>query len=63
MIELGKFISYEFADNFEKKYLILKTKLCKSKYIFIKKKYDLVVINILRAAIPLIEGIMEVFTD
>lgn len=63
MIEIGRFISYEFADTLEKEYLTVKTPLGISQGVVIKDKRDVVVINVLRAAIPLVEGIMGVFTE
>ena len=62
MIEIGRFMSYEFADTLEKEFLTVKTPLGTSEGIIIKDKNDIVVINVLRAAIPLVEGIMNVFT-
>jgi len=63
MIEIGRFMSYEFADTLEKEFLTVKTPLGTSEGIIIKDKNDIVVINVLRAAIPLVEGIMNVFTE
>ena len=63
MIEIGRFMSYEFADTLEKEFLTVETPLGTSEGIIIKDKNDIVVINILRAAIPLVEGIMKVFTE
>jgi len=63
MIEIGRFMSYEFADTLEKEFLTVKTPLGTSEGIIIKDKNDIVVINMLRAAIPLVEGIMNVFTE
>jgi uracil phosphoribosyltransferase len=63
LIELGKFISYEFANTLEKQYLTVKTPLGSTECVIIKEKCDVVVINILRAAIPFVEGIMGVFTE
>lgn len=62
MIELGRFMSYEFADTLEKRNVSIETPLGISKGTVIKDKNDVVVINVLRAAIPLVEGIMKVFT-
>lgn len=62
MREIGLFMSYEFADTLKKEYLTVKTPLGTSKGVVIKENEDVVVINVLRAAIPLVEGIMKVFT-
>ncbi|WP_424725973.1 uracil phosphoribosyltransferase [Methanobacterium sp.] len=63
MIELGRFLSYEFADTLEKNSISIKTPLGISEGTIIKDKKNIVVINVLRAAIPLVEGIMKVFTE
>ena len=63
MIEIGRYISYEFADTLEKESIIVETPLGTSEGCIIKEKNDLVVISVLRAAIPLVEGIMKVFTE
>jgi uracil phosphoribosyltransferase len=63
MIEIGRYISYEFADTLEKEFVTVETPLGTSEASIIKEKKDLVVISVLRAAIPLVEGIMKVFTE
>ena len=56
-------MSYFFADTLEKENLTVKTALGISEGIKIKDKKDIVVINVLRAAIPLVDGILRVFTE
>jgi uracil phosphoribosyltransferase len=63
MIEIGRYISYEFANTLEKESITVETPLGTSESSIIKEKDKLVVINVLRAAIPLVEGIMNVFTE
>jgi uracil phosphoribosyltransferase len=63
MIEIGRLMSYFFADTLEKEKLTVKTPLGISEGIKIKDKKDIVVINVLRAAIPLVDGILRVFTE
>ena len=63
MIELGRFMSYEFIDTLEKQLISIETPLGISEGIVIKDKKNIVVINVLRAATPLVEGIMKVFTE
>lgn len=62
MIEIGRFISYEFANTLEKEKIEVKTPLGVSEGFKIKNKDDFVIVNVLRAAIPLVDGIMRVFT-
>jgi len=63
MMELGRFMSYEFADTLEKKSVTVETPLGISEGTIIKDKKNIVVINVLRAAIPFVDGIMSVFTE
>ncbi len=63
MIELGRFMSYELIDTFEKQSVSIETPLGVSEGIVITDKENVVVINVLRAATPLVEGIMKVFTE
>jgi uracil phosphoribosyltransferase len=63
MIDLGRFMSYELADTFEKQSVSIETPLGVSDGNVIKDKKNVVVINVLRAATPLVEGIMKVFTE
>ncbi len=63
MIEIGRFISYEFADTLDKENLKVKTPLGISKGVVIKEKKNIVVINVLRAAIPFVEGITKIFVS
>ncbi len=62
MIEIGRFISYEFANTLENEYVNVQTPLGMAEGVIIKDKDEIVVISVLRAAIPLVEGIMKVFS-
>jgi uracil phosphoribosyltransferase len=63
MIELGRFMSYELTDTLEKQSITIETPLGISEGIVIKDKKNIVVINVLRAATPIVEGIMKVFKE
>lgn len=63
MIEIGRFMSYEFADSLEKQSLYVTTPLGTAKCNIIKDKNNIVIINVLRAALPLVEGMMSIFPD
>ena len=63
MIEIGRLISYKFANTLEAETIQVETPLGTSKGIKIKDKEDIVVVNVLRAAIPLVEGVMRVFSE
>lgn len=63
MIEIGRLIGYEFTATMEIRSTRIKTPLGVADGIIIKDKDDVVVISVLRAAIPLVEGIMDVFNE
>jgi uracil phosphoribosyltransferase len=63
MMDIGIFMSYEFAKTLQTENILVETPLGISKGIKIKDKDDLIVVNVLRAAIPLVEGIMKVFSE
>ena len=63
MIEIGRLISYKFANTLEAETITVETPLGTSEGIKIKDKEDIVVVNVLRAAIPLVEGVMRVFSE
>ncbi len=63
MCEIGRFMSYEFSKTLEKKDITVKTPLGIADGIIINDVDNIVVINILRAAMPFVNGIMNVFSD
>lgn len=63
MIDIGRFMSYEFAKTLATENVTVKTPLGTAEGIKIKDKNDIVVVSVLRAAIPLVEGIMRVFSE
>lgn len=63
MIKIGRWISYEFAETLQTEEFEVETPLGTSKGIRIKDKNDFVVVNVLRAAIPLVDGILRVFPN
>lgn len=63
MIEIGMFMSYEFAKTLNQEKIIVKTPLGRAKGEIIKDESDIIVVNILRAAVPLVEGIIRIFND
>jgi uracil phosphoribosyltransferase len=63
MIEIGRMLSYEFANTLQTEPSRVETPLRISDGIKITDKRDIVVVNVLRAAIPLVEGIMRVFSE
>lgn len=63
MEEIGMFMAYEFAKTLNKKIIKVKTPLGVSDGSIIKNESDIVVVNVLRAAIPLVNGITKIFNE
>lgn len=63
MIEIGRIIGYEFAATLDIKSVKVKTPLGCAEGIKITNFEDIVVVSVLRAAIPLVEGLMRVFSE
>ena len=63
MMEIGRIMSYILTDTLKKEKINVQTTLGISECIIIKDKKDIVVINVLRAAIPLVDGILKVFNE
>jgi uracil phosphoribosyltransferase len=63
MAEIGSLLGYEFASTMEIESVNLKTPLGTANGIKIKNLDDVVVVSVLRAAIPMVEGMMKVFSE
>lgn len=63
IIEIGKLMGYEYANTLEKEPVTVNTPLGVAKGIKIKDMENIMVVIILRAAIPLVEGISHVFQE
>jgi uracil phosphoribosyltransferase len=63
IIEIGRLIGYEFADTLEKETVTVQTPLGIAKGIKIQDMENIMVVSILRAAIPFVEGISKVFKE
>lgn len=61
--DIGEFISYYFADSLKYEMVDVKTPLGIARGPRIKEFEDIIVVSVLRAAIPLVEGIMGVFKE
>ncbi len=62
LVEMGRFIGYEFASNMDIREVKVKTPLGIAKGLKINDTENIVVIAVLRAAIPMVEGVMSVFS-
>ncbi|MCE5215358.1 MAG: uracil phosphoribosyltransferase [Methanobacterium sp.] len=63
LLDMGRFIAYELQSTMDIHEVNVKTSLGTAKGIKINETDNVVVIAILRAALPLVEGIMSVFNE
>jgi len=63
MIEIGMYMSYEFAKTLQKENISVKTPLGTAEGEIIRNESDVIVVNILRAAIPLVDGIFRTLNE
>jgi uracil phosphoribosyltransferase len=63
IIEIGRWLAYELANTLEKEDLKVQTPLGVAEGVKIKDENDIVVVSVLRAAIPLVEGIVRIFKN
>ncbi|MGZ7107979.1 MAG: uracil phosphoribosyltransferase, partial [Methanobacterium sp.] len=63
IIEIGRLMGYEFTDTLEKEPVNVQTPLGIAKGIKIRDMENIMVVSVLRAAIPLVEGISKVFKE
>ncbi len=61
LVEMGRLIGYEFASNMDIGEVTVKTPLGSANGIRINETENIVVVAVLRAAIPMVEGVMSVF--
>lgn len=63
MIEIGMFMGYEFAKTLQKKTVNVKTPLAIAEGQIIENESNIIVINVLRAAVPLVDGIIRILKE
>ncbi|MEG3224184.1 MAG: uracil phosphoribosyltransferase [Methanobacteriales archaeon Met13] len=61
--EIGRLICYNFVDSLEKNIIEVKTLMGTVEGVKIKDRKNIIVVSVLRAAIPMVEGIMRVFPE
>ena len=61
--EIGHIISYEFAETLPREEIIVETPLGEAKGVKISCREDIVIISILRAAVPLSMSVLDVFPE
>jgi uracil phosphoribosyltransferase len=62
LVEIGRLIGYEFASHMDIREVTVKTPLGIANGIKINDTENVVLVAVLRAAIPMVEGIMSVFS-
>ena len=60
LVRLGRYMAYELTKTMETEKIPVKTPLEKTEGILIKDRRNVVIITVLRAAIPLMEGLIKV---
>jgi uracil phosphoribosyltransferase len=63
VMEIGRLMSYDFANTLEKEFIKIETPMGMARGIKIKNREKIVVISILRASLPLTYGIIRVFPE
>jgi uracil phosphoribosyltransferase len=63
LVEMGRYMAYEFQSTMDIEEVTVETPLETAKGIKITDINDVVVVTILRAAIPMVEGVMSVFME
>lgn len=63
LIEMGRLIAYEFQSTMDIHEVRVKTSLGTAKGIKIDETENVVVVAILRAAIPMVEGVISIFSE
>ncbi|MEM3670643.1 MAG: uracil phosphoribosyltransferase [Thermoprotei archaeon] len=61
MVRLGRLLGYEIADNLGSTEIEVETPLTKTRGVVIDSLDRVVIINVLRAATPLVEGLLKAF--
>ncbi len=61
MVRLGRLLGYEIADNLTHTEIEIETPLSKARGVVIKDLDNIVIVNVLRAATPLVEGLLKAF--
>jgi len=61
LVEMGRYIAYEFQSTMDIEEVNVETTLASSKGIKIMEVDDVVVVAVLRAALPMADGVMSVF--
>lgn len=63
IIDIGRWLAYELANTLDKEIVTVHTPLGTADGVKIKDKDNIVVVSVLRAAIPLVEGIVRILKD
>ncbi|ASJ00874.1 uracil phosphoribosyltransferase [Thermococcus gorgonarius] len=61
LVKLGRYMGYELTKTMDIEEVDVKTPLEKTKGVIVRDRRNVVIITVLRAAIPLMEGLIKVF--
>ncbi|AMM54869.1 uracil phosphoribosyltransferase [Pyrococcus kukulkanii] len=61
LVKLGRYMAYEITKTMETKTVKVETPLEETEGIIVKDRRNVVIVTVLRAAIPLMEGLIKVF--
>lgn len=61
MVKIGRMIGYELTRYMEKQEVEVETPVGKAEGVVIPDKDNILIVNVLRAAIPLVEGLLKAF--
>jgi uracil phosphoribosyltransferase len=61
MVKIGRMIGYELTRYMEKQRVEVETPVGKAEGVVIPDKDNILIVNVLRAAIPLVEGLLKAF--
>lgn len=61
IVKIGRICGYEIINIMDKKQIEIETPIAKFKGVYIPDKENIVIINVLRAAFPFVEGLLKAF--
>ncbi len=63
LVKLGRYMAYEITKTMETEKVSIETPLEKTEGIIVKDLKNMVIVTVLRAAIPLMEGLIKIFNQ
>lgn len=63
LVKLGRIVGYELAKTFPKREVVIRTPLGEAKGLVLEDLDKVVIVEVLRAAMPLVEGLLKAFPE